>query len=143
MLSDIGKKIKVLAIGLGSVLLSVGVLAWIVFISQDNQPFAWSFLVGGIVCYLSSWFLYGFGQLIENSDLSVGDLKLIYNNISKIQQEAPFIKEEEKTSSFQVEPKIAHKAPVASTSIHNAIPARGYKPAENKQNELDAPDSAE
>ena len=143
MYSNIGKQIKVLAMALGSILLSVGFVAWIVFMSQDNRPFAWSFLVGGIVGYLSSWFLYGFGQLIENSDLSVGYLKLIYNNVGKIQQEAPFIKEEEKTSSFHVEPKTVHKAPVVNTSIHNAIPARGYKPAENKQNELDAPDSAE
>ena len=87
MYSNIGKQIKVLALALGSILLSVGVVAWIVFMSQDNQPYAWSFLVGGVVGYLSSWFLYGFGQLIENSDLSVGYLKLIYNNIDKIQQE--------------------------------------------------------
>lgn len=70
MYSDVGKKIMMLAKVLGGIFLIAGIITTIVFAS-----FGWMFsiviipLIGGALLYTSSWFLYGFGQLVD--DVSV------------------------------------------------------------------------
>lgn len=67
MYSNVGKKIMTLAKVLGWVFLIAGIITAIVFMS-----FGWKFfiviapLIGGVLLYVSSWVLYGFGQLVED-----------------------------------------------------------------------------
>ena len=44
--------------------------------------FIFIIVVGSLTSWISSFFLYGFGQLIENSDIQVNLLKEICNNTS-------------------------------------------------------------
>ena len=70
MFENIGKKIK----GLASVVTWLGVLmsfviGIIIFNSVDSGFLAFVIILGGsLISWISSFFLYGFGQLIDNSD---------------------------------------------------------------------------
>ena len=69
MYKNIGKKIKLLAKICGLVLLAVGVLGGAYFAFNGRWPddnLIAPFFAVGIVGFLSSWPLYGFGELIEN-----------------------------------------------------------------------------
>lgn len=67
MYDNVGKKIMTLAKVLGWIFLIAGIITAIVFMS-----FGWKFfiviasLIGGVLLYVSSWFLYGFGQLVDD-----------------------------------------------------------------------------
>ncbi len=67
MYSNVGKKIMTLAKVLGWIFLIVGIITSMLFISYE-----WKFfiviapLIGGVLLYVSSWILYGFGQLVDD-----------------------------------------------------------------------------
>lgn len=67
MYDNVGKKIMTLAKVLGWVFLIAGIITAIVFMS-----FGWKFfivitpLIGGAILYILTWFLYGFGQLVDD-----------------------------------------------------------------------------
>lgn len=67
MYDNVGKKIMTLAKVLGWIFLIAGIITAIVFMS-----FGWKFfiviapLIGGVLLYVSSWILYGFGQLVDD-----------------------------------------------------------------------------
>ena len=101
MFNNIGRKIKIYA----EVVSWIGIIICIIFgviliISGVNESIGLIFsglliaLVGSLFCWISSFFLYGFGQLVENSDILVETL-------------APNFKEDvkdiEKTSSDELE----------------------------------------
>ncbi len=79
MYSNIGGKIKVLAKVIGWIGLIAGILMCIILLSDtykygwsgrnelntDNDWQGWISLVAGILALISSWPLYGFGELIE------------------------------------------------------------------------------
>ncbi len=74
MYDNIGRKIKILA----GVMTWIGILAALIggvcIIVIDDDLVVVGLLVmvvGGIVSWISSFVLYGFGQLIENSDILV------------------------------------------------------------------------
>lgn len=82
MFENIGGKIKKLAkvwLWLGSI--GLFVLAMIMFISSSDEygaeedfysTLGYIFLFGGPICtYMNSLLIYGFGQLIENSDNTI------------------------------------------------------------------------
>ncbi len=69
---NIGEKIKDWAKWVFAVEAIAAVIIGIVLISQDEDLLLVGLLVmvlGPIVAWVSSWILYGYGQLIENSDL--------------------------------------------------------------------------
>ncbi len=76
MFENIGDKIKTVtqvfcAIGIG-----ICVIAGLVL--MFSSQFLLGILIGvlgSVVCYLGSFFAYGFGQLIENSDILVAEIK--------------------------------------------------------------------
>lgn len=69
MYSNVGKKIMILAQVLGWVLLGAGIILFLVVLFQGRSG---NFLTGGIGLavgifgFISSWFLYGFGQLVDD-----------------------------------------------------------------------------
>jgi hypothetical protein len=65
MYDNVGNKIKVLAQILGWLGLIGGGIVWIVLLAKEN-PIGWVGLGAGIVWFLFSWFLYGFGQLVQD-----------------------------------------------------------------------------
>ena len=77
MFTNIGKKIKVLAI----VLTVIGILAYVIIgviiiaNSRHNDELVVIgiaiMIIGSLMSWLSSFILYGFGQLIDNSDILV------------------------------------------------------------------------
>ena len=71
---NIGGKIKGLAKAAFIVEAIAAVLSGIVMFIEDDDMFLLAVLVavvGPIVAWVGSWLLYGFGQLIENSDTLV------------------------------------------------------------------------
>ena len=75
MYDHIGSKIKVLACISGWIFLIAGVITWFVFIVNDS-PYddfiGWICLPAGVLSFIGSWVLYGFGEHIE-------DTKALYN----------------------------------------------------------------
>lgn len=71
MYTNIGGKIKGLACVSGWIFLIAGVITWFVFIVNDS-PYddfiGWLCLPGGAMGYLGTWALYGFGQLVEDTN---------------------------------------------------------------------------
>ncbi len=84
MYNNIGGKIKGLAAVMGWLCLIAGVIVWMVFIgSRYSSALAWYGLLGGALGFVSSWPLYGFGQL-------VGDIReMKENSASKSSSELP------------------------------------------------------
>lgn len=80
MFDNIGGKIKKLA----SILATLGVIASIIvgfiFIMKIRDVLTFILItgLGSLVSWISSFCLYGFGQLIENSDIKVNLLEKIY-----------------------------------------------------------------
>ena len=71
---NIGGKIKGLAKAAFIVEAIAAVLSGLVMFAEDDDMFLIALLVaivGPIVAWVGSWLLYGFGQLIENSDTLV------------------------------------------------------------------------
>ena len=83
MYNDIGKKIKILAQVLGWILLIVGVIFALIYLTDSNSAndfIGGIGLVVGIVGFISSWFLYGFGQLVD-------DVRIIRNATKEAQKD--------------------------------------------------------
>lgn len=70
MYKNIGSKIKVLAQAIGWLLFVAGVVVFAALIGNSygwDQWKPWTALGVGVLGFVSSWVLYGFGELIENS----------------------------------------------------------------------------
>ena len=79
MYENIGKKIKGLAKATFVVAAIAAVVTGISLMASDEDLMLYGLLVmvvGPIVAWVSSWLLYGFGQLIENSDIIAGRQKV-------------------------------------------------------------------
>ena len=69
MYENIGSKIKGLASVSGCILLIAGVIAWLVIIANDSpydNLIGWLCLAAGVLGFIGSWVLYGFGLLVED-----------------------------------------------------------------------------
>ena len=79
MYHNIGKRIKILAQICGIAFLAVGVLGGLWFVVDGrwtNDGLIAPFLGGGVLGFISSWPLYGLGELIENVKIiAVGKAK--------------------------------------------------------------------
>lgn len=69
MYKNVGKKIMVLAQVCGWLLLVAGAIAWLYFLcngySRDDS-IGWIYLLAGVVGFVFSWPLYGFGQMVDD-----------------------------------------------------------------------------
>lgn len=65
MYKNVGEKIMALSQALGWLGLVAGIIIWIVLLINGNQ-LGWISLGGGVVSLFSSWFFYGFGQLVQD-----------------------------------------------------------------------------
>lgn len=63
---NVGKKIMSLAKILGVIFLLSGIFAFIALLAYDFIAIAFGSLVGGVLLFISSWFLYGFGQMVDD-----------------------------------------------------------------------------
>lgn len=85
MYNDVGKKVKILAQILGWLSLIAGIIVFLVLICNQTEDYsrysgyykvyntaddgiAFAALVVGFLGFISSWFIYGFGQLIEDTE---------------------------------------------------------------------------
>ncbi len=74
MFNNIGGKIKTVAMTLCIIESVVSAICGLVLIVTDKRtilPGILLILIGPIIAWLGSFLLYGFGQLIENSDILV------------------------------------------------------------------------
>lgn len=75
MYNNIGGKIKVLAKIAFIAMAAITAIAGLGVIASDDDLIGVGVLMmfaGPVVAWVSSWLLYGFGQLIENSDIIAG-----------------------------------------------------------------------
>ena len=77
---NIGKKIKTLAM-VGFIVETILFALYGVLIVAENRDFILTgllvIILGPIFAWISSWLVYGFGQLIENSDMIAENLDTI------------------------------------------------------------------
>lgn len=87
MYSDVGRKIRGFAIFCGIFIFVVCAIVWIVLITNTYETYeysyysgyekvrkfnkaddglGWGILGAGIIYFMSSWIIYGFGQMVEN-----------------------------------------------------------------------------
>ena len=69
MYSNVGKKIMDLATICGWITFVCGVLIWLGYIadgSSYNNSVGWIWLGVGVAGFISSWPLYGFGQIVDD-----------------------------------------------------------------------------
>lgn len=78
MIKNVGKRIMQTAMIIGVLALIAGIIGWLYFITnsvtywgenralKEDDWMAWASLILGVVCYISSWRLYGFGQIVED-----------------------------------------------------------------------------
>ena len=72
MFKNIGGKIKTLAIAITSAGILVSIFLGFVLSDKDNLKLGILIaIVGSLISWISSFLLYGFGQLIDNSDIIV------------------------------------------------------------------------
>ena len=70
MYDNIGGKIKSWAVWIFIVEAIAAIIGGIALIANDNGLVGFLTIVFGLIpAWVSSWFLFGFGQLVENSDL--------------------------------------------------------------------------
>ena len=87
MYENIGGKIKGLAIVVFAIMAILSVVAGVFTLFRDNGGFLIGILIAGIgilLSWIGTFFLYGFGQLIENTDILVYQAKNTSKNIEKI-----------------------------------------------------------
>lgn len=85
MYKNVGKKIMVLAQVLGWLLLIAGIIVGLVYLSNSYSGDDMKGVIAlatGVVSFISSWFLYGFGQLVN-------DVNVIKNKSENEKQEQP------------------------------------------------------
>lgn len=108
MYEEIGSKIKVLGKVLGWLMLIAGIITWLILICNyetygygyhknteyitHDDIFGWLALIAGGLSYVSSWFIVGFGQLIEDTE-----------NIAYAMQQIKIIKKENEASEEKTE----------------------------------------
>lgn len=131
MFDNIGGKIKGLTTAIAVIGIGISVIAGIILM------FTISFLsgllvavVGGVSCYVGSFFAYGFGQLIENSDILVAEIKK-GNSSASSEGNAP-----EKKEFVSAAPVAA--APVAAAPV--AAAPKPTAPAPVQRIKVDTPD---
>lgn len=79
MYKDVGNKIKLLGQIVGWTLLIVGCIVWLALISNGEQDYwdefvykkaddvwGWVALISGILGFIASWIVYGFGQIVDD-----------------------------------------------------------------------------
>ena len=79
MYSEVGKKIMGLAKICGWICLIACVLTWLILVTNgyedwygdhvyitEDDVFGWAALIFGVLSFIASWPLYGFGQLIDD-----------------------------------------------------------------------------
>ena len=89
---NIGKKIKTLAM-VGFIVETILLALYGVLIVAENRDFILIgllvILFGPVLAWVGSWLVYGFGQLIENSDIVAENSALIADNISNTKTDNP------------------------------------------------------
>ena len=71
MYKDIGNKIKTLAVGTFILEAAASVVTGIILAIEVDELYLLIAFIGPFLAWLASWLMYGFGQLIENSDIAV------------------------------------------------------------------------
>lgn len=91
MYDNIGSKIKTLAQVVFIIMAVISIISGVLILFIVNYGFIIGILTAGIGVLLSwvgTFFLYGFGQLIENSDILVREAKKQSNGIQRISTES-------------------------------------------------------
>lgn len=91
MYDNIGSKIKTLAQVVFIIMAVISIISGVIIIFSDDGAFIIGILTAGIGVLLSwvgTFFLYGFGQLIENTDILVRESKKQSTGIQRISTES-------------------------------------------------------
>lgn len=87
MFNDVGKKIMVWAKVLCWIYIIAGIISFLLFgIQEEEWGIAFGCLLGGFAFVVSAWFLYGFGQMVD-------DIHSIRNSSKQAEEHATAKKE--------------------------------------------------
>ncbi len=85
--SDVGNKIKQLAMVLCFISIILGIVGFFVFVVKENGVLAFTSLIGGIFSFILYWFVYAYGQIADDVHaIKEYLLKNADNNISTAQK---------------------------------------------------------
>ena len=91
MYDNIGSKIKTLAKEIFIIIASLSLIAGVLILFIVDNGFIIGILtvgIGVLLSWVGTFFLYGFGQLIENTDILVRESKKQSNGIQRISTES-------------------------------------------------------
>ena len=70
MYNNVGKRIQIIAKVIGWLLLIGGLITWFMFCLNNSYSrddlWGWLAFAFGIIGFVSSWFIYGFGQVVDD-----------------------------------------------------------------------------
>ncbi len=123
MFTNIGKKIKTLAMVLAWAGIIGSVLGGIVLMEEADEAVGLlTMLVGALMSWVGSFFMYGFGQLIDNTD------KLVAQNTPQTPAAAPTF-----TAPVAPAAPVAPVAPVTPVAQPAPFTVPGYANGNNAQ----------
>ena len=132
MYDNLGGKIMGLAIITFAIEAIGSVISGIIMCIGDMILLGLLTMVGGVlVAWISSWFIYGFGQVIETTEATHNLLESWHDEYSR-SKNAPTKLNEKVPTWKRVEQTAASKysaEPTAATTTHNAAPIGEYIPA--------------
>lgn len=111
MYDNIGGKLKLLAKIVFGIDAAIAIIGGLVLMSFDEDLIFIGFIVmiiGFIIAWIFSWFLYGFGQLIENSDIITDEYRNKNKN-RKNENDKTECKTSDKINPFQGKSKTADR----------------------------------
>ena len=118
MFDDVGENIK----GLAKVLCWIGIIAsviWgIMFIERDILTGVLIAVIGSLVSWLSSFTLYGFGELIEKTVYTHEDMENVNSTIAAIDSKLYFQAEEIKAINKKLSNKKTESNPNNSEAVN-------------------------
>ena len=117
--ADIGKKIKSLAVWSFTVEALGAIITGLVFLFDWGIEDAWWALLilifGPIIAFVGSWVLYGFGDLIDNTDKNESNTAAILMILRKSENNTPSTKTEKNTHKNS---KVSHQDDISHISLN-------------------------
>ena len=89
MFDNIGGKIKSLAQIIAYILMGLSILAGLLMLFSNPVVGILSIVVGCLSAWIGSFFMYAFGELVENSERSANSLNEIWSMLYRMNNQAP------------------------------------------------------
>ena len=114
MFDNIGRKIKILATVVCLIGIIISVIGGIIIMTEESLLYGFLVaILGSLFCWIASFFAYGFGQLVENSDILVQQNKA-FNKILLDRSKETKREKSDKGDDINLDIKFVESEPVVT-----------------------------